>query len=421
MLTRVPDGLALARGAGLEDELVAPGDRRRLGVEPRPAAPAADRHAARHPGRPGGAGPQRPAVDGRALPGAARPGAARRAGRATTSASASSSAAASARRSSSGSSTRCSAASTPAAPTSCRCTRRCRSSSGPAARHRSLLRATLEARAATPPTDGPLFASLPGGLGRLPAAVARASGAEVRLRTTVRALRRTPTGWELTTGSAADPRALTADAVVLAVPGPPAARLLADVAPAGRRGGRRPRVRQRRARHARARRSDAGHRQRLPRAGGRGPHDQGRDLHEPQVARTTPADRRWCAPASAAPARRATCSAPTPSSSPPSSASCAQAVGPLPVRARQPRRALGRRAAAVRRRSPRPGPPGARGRRPAARVSPSPGRRTTGSACRPSPAADGSRPRGTGDALRQDGRHERHVRRPGLRPPRPAS
>ena len=102
----------------------------------------------------------------------------------------------------------------------------------PAARHRSLLRATRAARAATPPTDGPLFASLPGGLGRLPAAVARASGADVRLRTTVRGLRRTPTGWELTTGSAADPARLRADAVVLAVPGPPAARLLSDAVPA---------------------------------------------------------------------------------------------------------------------------------------------------------------------------------------------
>ena len=36
----------------------------------------------------------------------------------------------------------------------------------------------------------------------------------------------------LTTGSAAEPSRLTADAVVLAVPGPPAARLLADVVPA---------------------------------------------------------------------------------------------------------------------------------------------------------------------------------------------
>ena len=102
----------------------------------------------------------------------------------------------------------------------------------PAARHRSLLRATSEARAGTPPTDGPLFAGLPGGLGRLPAAIAARARADVRLGTTVRALRRTPTGWSLTTGSAADPTRLTADAVVLAVPGPPAARLLADVVPA---------------------------------------------------------------------------------------------------------------------------------------------------------------------------------------------
>ena len=102
----------------------------------------------------------------------------------------------------------------------------------PVARHRSLLLAAREARAGTPPTDGPLFASLPGGLGRLPAAVAQASAAEVRLRTPARELRRTPDGWAVTTGSAADPARLTADAVVLAVPGPPAARLLAGVVPA---------------------------------------------------------------------------------------------------------------------------------------------------------------------------------------------
>ena len=101
----------------------------------------------------------------------------------------------------------------------------------PAARHRSLLLAAMETRAATPPTDGPLFASLPGGLGRLPAAVAAASGAEVRLSTTVRELSRTPTGWRLVTGSAADPQALEADAVVLAVPAAPAARLLAGLTP----------------------------------------------------------------------------------------------------------------------------------------------------------------------------------------------
>ena len=103
---------------------------------------------------------------------------------------------------------------------------------GPAARHRSLLLAAREARAATPPTDGPLFASLPGGLGRLPQRLARAARADVRLRTTARALDRTPTGWRLTLGSVADPQLLTADAVVLAVPAAPANRLLDGLAPA---------------------------------------------------------------------------------------------------------------------------------------------------------------------------------------------
>ena len=101
----------------------------------------------------------------------------------------------------------------------------------PVARSRSLLLAARAARAGTPPTDGPLFASLPGGLGRLPAALATAARADVRLSTTVRALHRTATGWRLTTGSAAVPQSLTADAVVLAVPGPAAARLLADAVP----------------------------------------------------------------------------------------------------------------------------------------------------------------------------------------------
>ena len=101
-----------------------------------------------------------------------------------------------------------------------------------AARTRSLLLAARAARAATPPTDGPLFASLPGGLGRLPAAVADASGAEIRLGTTVRELVRRPAGWRLVTGSAARPSALDVDGVVLAVPAAPASRLLADVVPA---------------------------------------------------------------------------------------------------------------------------------------------------------------------------------------------
>ncbi|TAL13075.1 MAG: protoporphyrinogen oxidase [Frankiales bacterium] len=95
---------------------------------------------------------------------------------------------------------------------------------------RSLLRA---ARAALPAatTAGPPFATLPGGLGRLPEVLAAAAAAEVRLRTTVRELTRTPTGWRLTTGSAAHPQSLDVDAVVLAVPATPAARLLAGLLP----------------------------------------------------------------------------------------------------------------------------------------------------------------------------------------------
>jgi oxygen-dependent protoporphyrinogen oxidase len=101
----------------------------------------------------------------------------------------------------------------------------------PAARSRSLLLAARAARAAAPAADGPVFAGLVGGLGRLPAAVAAASGAQVRLCTTVRGLERTARGWRLTAGSAADPAYVDADAVVLAVPAAPAARLLREVAP----------------------------------------------------------------------------------------------------------------------------------------------------------------------------------------------
>ena len=102
-----------------------------------------------------------------------------------------------------------------------------------ARRERSLLAAARAARAAAPPAEGPVFGALRGGLGRLPGAVAAASGAEVRLGTTVRELRRTVDGWALTVGATRAPELVTADAVVLAVPAAPAARLLrAEVATA---------------------------------------------------------------------------------------------------------------------------------------------------------------------------------------------
>jgi protoporphyrinogen/coproporphyrinogen III oxidase len=77
----------------------------------------------------------------------------------------------------------------------------------------------------------PVFASVIGGLHGLPGAVAAASGAQIRTGTTVRGLERTPDGWLVIVGSARAPETIAADAVVLAVPAGPAARLLRDVAP----------------------------------------------------------------------------------------------------------------------------------------------------------------------------------------------
>ncbi len=99
-------------------------------------------------------------------------------------------------------------------------------------RERSLLAAVRASRAATPPVEGAVFGAPRGGVGRLPAAVACASGAEIRTGATVREMRRTPTGWRLTVGSTRDAEEVTADAVVLAVPAAPAARLLRAEVPA---------------------------------------------------------------------------------------------------------------------------------------------------------------------------------------------
>ena len=92
-----------------------------------------------------------------------------------------------------------------------------------------------------PPADGapaqsaPVFVSLTTGIGVLPEAVAKASGADVRVNAMTRGLKRTETGWRLTIGPrpvspGADPGYLDADAVILAVPAAPAARLLQDAA-----------------------------------------------------------------------------------------------------------------------------------------------------------------------------------------------
>jgi oxygen-dependent protoporphyrinogen oxidase len=98
-------------------------------------------------------------------------------------------------------------------------------------RDRSLTKAAARAMSG-PQSDVPVFAGISGGVGRLPEAVV-ASSATVETGATVRDLARRPDGgWTLVVGSTTEPRLVRADAVILAVPAPPAARLLSDVAPA---------------------------------------------------------------------------------------------------------------------------------------------------------------------------------------------
>jgi oxygen-dependent protoporphyrinogen oxidase len=76
---------------------------------------------------------------------------------------------------------------------------------------------------------GPVFTTLAGGLGMLPAYLARASGAEVRTTAMARELAPAGSGWRITIGSAVAPEHVDADAVILAIPARPAGRLLANV------------------------------------------------------------------------------------------------------------------------------------------------------------------------------------------------
>ena len=76
------------------------------------------------------------------------------------------------------------------------------------------------------PARPAVFTTLHGGLGMLPPALAAASGAEVRTGAMVRELARSERGWRLTIGSAHAPWHLEAGAVILALPGRPASRLL---------------------------------------------------------------------------------------------------------------------------------------------------------------------------------------------------
>jgi oxygen-dependent protoporphyrinogen oxidase len=99
---------------------------------------------------------------------------------------------------------------------------------------RSLLRAAGAERARSGSADEvPVFAGIRGGVGRLPQAIAGSTRARIRTGATVRELRHSPDGrWSVVVGSTTDAEAIQADAVVLATPAAPTARLLAEVAAA---------------------------------------------------------------------------------------------------------------------------------------------------------------------------------------------
>jgi oxygen-dependent protoporphyrinogen oxidase len=89
----------------------------------------------------------------------------------------------------------------------------------------------LDAAAALPVSDAPVFAGLPGGMAGLTDALVGQGRFAVRTGATVRELRRVPSGFALTIGPTTGPELIEADAVVLATPAAPAARLLGGVAP----------------------------------------------------------------------------------------------------------------------------------------------------------------------------------------------
>jgi protoporphyrinogen/coproporphyrinogen III oxidase len=109
-----------------------------------------------------------------------------------------------------------------------------------ASRHYPSLAAAAESLLPAPGTApaAPVFTTLSGGLGTLPAAVAAQSGATVRTGAMTRELVRMVNGeggrgWRLTIGPTRAPEWLDADAVILAVPARPASRLLSGLAGAG--------------------------------------------------------------------------------------------------------------------------------------------------------------------------------------------
>jgi oxygen-dependent protoporphyrinogen oxidase len=101
---------------------------------------------------------------------------------------------------------------------------------------RSALAAAGRALPATSPgaVPAPVFATLPGGMGTLPSALAgsiQRRGGTILTSRTVRGLHRIAAGWRIVHGPTTDAQPIEADGVVLALPAATARRLLADLAP----------------------------------------------------------------------------------------------------------------------------------------------------------------------------------------------
>lgn len=98
----------------------------------------------------------------------------------------------------------------------------------------------LEAVAALPASDAPVFAGLRGGMAGLPAALVASGRFALRTGATVRGLRRLPDDADgrfgLVVGPTRDAEEVVADEVVLATPAAPTARLLEEAAPAAAAG-----------------------------------------------------------------------------------------------------------------------------------------------------------------------------------------
>ncbi|MEO7069004.1 MAG: protoporphyrinogen oxidase, partial [Nostocoides sp.] len=99
----------------------------------------------------------------------------------------------------------------------------------------SLVAAAAAAGAGAANRIGSVFAGVVGGVGSVPSWLADRiimQGGQIRTGVIVRGLRRSGAGWVVLAGPTTEVEQIEADAVVLAVPPAPAARLLADHAPA---------------------------------------------------------------------------------------------------------------------------------------------------------------------------------------------